>query len=498
LTRLAGTLALGLAAACAAPRPAPSAGRVLRIAISDDLPSLDPNRVVDTVSESVLFNVYEPLVGFDDKLGIRTLLAESWEHPAPERWRFRLRRGVVFHDGVPLDATLVRDALLAVQRAPDLEASEFLSQVSDIVAVDASTLDLVTREPRALLPNLPVVFVTKPNTAGGFPPSVGTGPYRIARQSTENGEIDLERAPGYWGPSAHFDRVTFVAAEDPKTRVGLLKRGLADIVYELPPALVGELPDDAEMLRSPGVALFYAGFDLRDRPGNPLRVPAVRRALHLAADRDRIVTEAQRGMGVASGQPAPPAVFGFDPALEPPRADPQAARELLKQAGYAKGFALSIDASPDNAPAARVLAEDWRGVGVAAEVHVFKRDEVYDRAGRGQSQVFVVGWSYSSGEASEFLEYCLHTPTGRLGFNNLGAYSNPLVDAAASENPTLLDTVERQRRLQRAMRLVMDDLPVLPLYVADDVYGVRRGLRFRPRADGEIWLPDVRQVDPAR
>ncbi len=474
--------------------PAPSTPNSLRIAISDDLPSLDPNRVVDTVSEAVLFNVYEPLVGFDDKLGIRMMLAESWEHPAPERWRFRLRRGVRFHDGTPLTAELVRNSLLAVSRAAELEASEFLSQVAEIVVDGELTLDLVTREPRAILPSLPVVFVTKPNSAGSFPPSVGTGPYRIARVR-QAGEIELERAAGYWGARPEFERVTFVPVEDPKQRASLLKRGLADIVYEMAPGLVGELPDDAQMLRSPGVALFYAGFNLRERPGNPLRTLAVRRALHLAIDRDRLVTEALHGLGVAAGQPAPPAVFGFDPGLRAPRANPAEARELLRQSGHAH-LTIAIDASPDNAAAARLMAEDWRAVGVQASVSEWPRDEVYVRAEKGASQVFVVGWSFSSGEASEFLEYCLHSQTGRLGFNNLGRYSNKRVDEIAARNTTILDTVERQRRLQGAMRLLMEELPVLPLYVADDVYAVRRGLRFRPRADGEIWLPDVRSVRP--
>ncbi len=476
-----------------APRPpAATSASSLRIAISDDLPSLDPNRVVDSVSEAVLFNVYEPLVGFDEKLGIRMLLAESWEHPSPERWRFRLRKGVRFHDGTPLTAAAVRDSLLTVQRAIELEASEFLSQVTEIVAAGELTLDLVTREPRAILPSLPVVFVTKPNSAGPFPPSVGTGPYRIARVS-QAGEIDLERAAGYWGSQPEFERVSFVPVEDPKQRAGMLEGGLADIVYEMSPGLVGELPDDAQLLRSPGVALFYAGLDLRARKGNPLRSQTLRRALHLAIDRERMVQDALRGMGVAAGQPAPPAVFGFEPSLAAPRANPAQARELLRQAGQGR-LSIVIDASPDNAAGARLMAEDWRAIGVQASVSAWPRDQVYERAASGRSQVFVVGWSFSSGEASEFLEYCLHTQTGRLGFNNLGHYTSPRLDQMAARNPTILDTVERQRHLQGAMRLVMEELPVLPLYVADDIYAVRRGLSFRPRADGVIWLPDVRSI----
>ena len=98
-------------------------------------------------------------MGFDDKLGIRTMLAESWEHPRPEQWRFRLRPNVRFHDGTPLTAPLVRDALIAIQKAKGSEAAEFLSQIVDIAAVDDRTIDLVTAEPRALLGSLPVIYI---------------------------------------------------------------------------------------------------------------------------------------------------------------------------------------------------------------------------------------------------------------------------------------------------------------------------------------------------
>ena len=105
--------------------------------------SLDPNREMDMITDSVLFNVFEPLVGIDDKLRIRTMLAESWRIRA-RTWRFHLRRNVRFHDGTPLTASLVRDVFLEVRRSPEFEASNFLTPVEDIVVIDEHTLDFIT------------------------------------------------------------------------------------------------------------------------------------------------------------------------------------------------------------------------------------------------------------------------------------------------------------------------------------------------------------------
>ncbi len=477
---------------CTAPAPAERPARgPLVVLLSDAILGLDPNGEVESVTESVLFNVYEPLVGFDDKLGIRTMLAESWEHPKPEQWRFRLRPGVRFHDGTPLTAPLVRDALLAVQRDKGSEASEFLSQVVDIAAVDDRTLDLVTAQPRALLSSLPVVYVTKKNAGGAFPPLVGTGPYRVAAYRGDTGQVDLARTTDYWGPRAEFEKVTFQAVRDPAQRLSRLDNGDADIAYDVPPGLAASLTR-ARLVRRPGVTLYYLGLDLRPGRNNPLGRKEVRAALQAAIDRKRIVLEAQNGMAALAFQTAPPSVFGFDPALPAPRVDRAAAVAGLKGAGYPEGFALTIDAAREVVPAAQSVASDLRGVGIRADVREWPRHEVWDRAQQGKSQAFLVGWSFTSGESGEFYEYCLHTPTGAFGFFNYGRYSNPRIDRIAESNGAVLEASERQRLLQEAAAIVLEDMPVLPLYVADDVYGVRPGVAFKPRPDGEIWLPDVR------
>jgi peptide/nickel transport system substrate-binding protein len=489
MRRAGGAAAIALLSGCFADqRPAPTPS--VTVLIQQDVLSLDPNAKVEMITDSVLFNVYEPLVGLDEHLAVRPMLAESWEHPNPEQWRFRLRRNVRFHDGTPLSAGLVRDALVALRDARNMEAAEFLSPVRQIVAVDAHTLDLFTQEPRALLANLPAIYITKKNAAA-FPPLLGTGPYRVVRR-VPGESVALERFAGYWGTAPGVERAQFVPLSDAAARAARLGEGRADIAYAVPPELSERSLPGVRFVHHEGVAVVYLAFNVRPSAKSPFADARVRRAVHLALDRRRLVDLVLRGQGSVATQPAPPQAFGFNPDLPEPHPDAERARRLLAEAGRAKGFKTRLDVFAERLPAAHLVQEDLGAVGIQVEINALAKEEVYRLARAGESEFFLAGWTFSSGEVSEFYEACLHTPSARWGYHNYGGYSNAEIDKIAETNAALLAPTERRDLLQRAAIVAMEELPVVPLYVSSDVYGVRDGVSFKARADGEIWLPDVR------
>ena len=485
-------LVLGaLACACSSAKPRKDA---LTVLLPADILSLDPNREIEQVTDSVLANVFEPLVGFDQELEARTMLAESWEHPAPERWRLRIRRGVTFHDGVPVTPELVRDALLHIKDAPSEEAAQFLGDVREIAVAPDNSVDIVTAQPRAILANLPGLYIAKKNSASDFPPLVGTGPYRLT--AWKPGErVVLERWPGYRGPAPVFREVVFVPVPDGAERVARLAARRADVVYAVPPEAGPAGPAGTRFLSRPGLTVAYIGFNLRNQPGNPFHDLRVRQALHLAIDRQGLLERAMAGEGEVATQPVAPAVFGYDPDVPRPRHDLARARQLLAEAGHPHGFRARLDLAAARLPAARVIQEQLRGVGVELDLNPSEKDGVYQLAMAGKSNLFLIGWDCSTGEASEFYEFCLHTPAGHYGKGNYGGYSNPTIDEIAETNGAILDQRARRRLLQKAEVIAMEDLPVLPLWVRNDVYGVRADLTFRLRADAAVRLADVRWVD---
>ncbi len=479
--------AVGLLAACRTPAPPRD---VITVLTSNDILSVDPNRELENVTWSVLGNVYEPLIDFDAELRARPALAESWLQPSPDRWRFRLRRGAVFHDGAPVDAEAVKAALLKLRHAPEFEASQYLAPIESVEVVDSRTLDLVTRGPRALLSNLAIVLVTKPNASGAFPPLVGTGPYRLS--AWEPGRrVVLERVASGTGPVAPIQRAVFEPEPDPAARLRRLAEGSADLTEDIPPALSADPPSGVRIERQAGLTLYVLSLNLRKRPGNPFADLRVRRALHLAIDRRALVDRLLNGQGLVATQPAPPRVFGFDPNLPEPRFDPQEARRLLAEAGRGAGFGVRLDIASDRRQAGELLREDLGAVGIDVEINAVPRATVYDLGRAGKSELLFMGWNFVSGESSEYLEYCLHTAGPVLGLTNYTGYSNRRLDEIAEENGGVLDPVKRRGLLHEAAAIAMADLPMLPLYVGDDIYAVRNELRFRARVGSSLRVADM-------
>jgi peptide/nickel transport system substrate-binding protein len=477
---------------CTPAGPAPDA---LTILLPADVRSLDPNAQIESVTDGVLSNVYEPLVDLDPHLRPRPVLARSWEHPQPERWRFRLRPDVRFHDGSPLTAEAVRTAIEALRAGPaPAEAAQFLNQVREVAVVDPLTLDLVTHEPRALLSSLSFFHVTKPNAAGRFPALAGTGPFRL-KERQEGRHVSVERWDGYWGPRPQVGFAAFLPVASAPERLARVERGEADVAAGVPPALArAGGGGSVSIVRGPGLTVMYLGLGLR--PPSPFTDPRVRRAFHLAIDRQELLRRALDGTGSVATQPVAPRVFGFDPRLPPTVHDPAAARRLLAEAGHARGLRVRLDHPDDRYQAARVLQEQLARVGVTLDLSGMRRGDLWDRA--ADSALFFAGWDCATGEASEFFEFCLHSPGRGYGGANYGGFAHRRLDEIVETNTAALDPRVRQGLLQEAASIAMEELPVLPLYVEDDVYAVRRGLLLPQRADNALRLAEIRVITSAR
>jgi peptide/nickel transport system substrate-binding protein len=443
------------------------------------------------VSDSVLLNVFEPLVMRGADLQTKTALAERWEHPSPERWRFHLRKGVTFHDGTPLTASVARDALLRVKGDPTLATSSFLEQVVRIEAAGEDDLDLVTSEPRALLPSLLSVYIAKPNAAGSFPPFVGTGPYRLA-EWTPRKRVVLEGWSGYRGKRPWIEKAAFVPVLDARERLSRLQKGEADIAYAPPSDVAtGSPPKGTRIVRGPGLTVYYLAFNVRETPRNPFRDVRVRRAFHLALNRQELVSRAMPGLGAVATQPVSPLVFGYNARIPAPRFDPAGARALLAEAGWAKGLRTRLDIPEARLATGLAVKQALGDVGVEVELHAMPGHAVYDLAESGKSDFFFAGWDCTSGEASEFYEFNLRTPSSRSGRGNYGGWSNRRLDELAERNAATLEAGPRKALLQEAAPIVMDELPILPLFIEDNLFAVRRGVDLSPPADGEIRLMEL-------
>jgi len=150
--------------------------------------------------------------------------------------------------------------------------------------------------------------------------------------------------------------------------------------------------------------------------------------------------------------------------------------------------------SEASTPMIRNLVEQLGEGGIRVTTKFWPKERFYDRIDKGSSDFHLTGWVCTSGESAELFESSLHTRggPGGLGRDNGTGYSNPELDRLIEQLVATIDPGARVEIEKRAMAIAVADLPYIPLYVPEDRYVLTRDVVWEPRADGEIWLPEVR------
>ncbi len=490
--------------ACRQPPREPAPQRPLRILMGLDVATLDPQVPFDDVSSIVLDNIFESLVRFDRSFRLTSGLAQRWINPDDRTWRFFLDPGARFPDGTPLKAS---DVTFSIERLRSLAGSQMTGFTRHIVSadvVDDLTVDVHTDVPIAILNSLAFIPIVSEAHVKGAGKSVaerpfGTGAYKLARW--ERGKSIVLEANEHHRPQPAIRRVEFTIRTEPD----LLKEVLAerpDLTLFFPRRQVPELKKarpDLHVMTAEGLAVYYAMLNVRTQvPGragpNPLADRRVREALARATDRDELVRDGLLGFGRVPTQIIVPQVVGYNPKIEPPRFDPTAARELLRRAGHA-GLALSLETSRGGPHRLeRLLIAQWERAGIRATLRELDDASLQKAIEAGEFMVTAAGYSCTSADASEILDWGLHRRDVARGYGlgNFGGYANAEVDRLAEENLSVFDPKQRLEMLQKALVVAAADLPYLPLYVAEGIYVTSEAIDWTPPVNEEVRLEDVK------
>src|SRR6266851_6927487 len=321
-TALCSVLAAALAAAMVlgstAPADAQKRGGTLTIVRPTDPVSLDPQLETTAPGAWVYFNMLEPLLTIDEKMQIRPSLASSYEVMSPTKVRFKLRPGVKFHDGTPLNAAAVKFTFeRALRGTPPARWASLAGPLAGAEVVDDLTVDVTTREPYGpILRTLAmyctgIVSPTAVQKMGeGFSRApVGTGPFRFVEWKT-NTHVILERNPDYWGDKALLDRVVFKVVPEEGARMIALQTGDADMVLLPAPVSLTQFRRDPKYAVHEVTGLRVVGIDMHAGLP-PLDDVRVRLALLHAVDRKALLDNVLEGAAVAARGVLAPSVFGF-------------------------------------------------------------------------------------------------------------------------------------------------------------------------------------------
>ena len=219
---------------------------------------------------------------------------------------------------------------------------------------------------------------------------------------------------------------------------------------------------------------------------NPLLDVRVRRALNMAINREAIADRVARGGVTVATQWMPADTFGYNPDYAKIAVDPARAKALLAEAGYPDGFKLTMHVPGERYPlapeTAQAVAQFWTRIGVETQVEVVPFSVYVTGANKNEYAMSVIGWGNGTGEGTYAMTSILATNDNAkgLGASNWGRYSNPKLDEALAKAGAEFDDPKREAIIKDAVKVVMDDVGIIPLYHYKNIWASRPDLKVVP------------------
>jgi peptide/nickel transport system substrate-binding protein len=484
--------------------PAAAGGKTLRMAYDADPASLDPHEQLSGATLQLSHLVFDPLVRFRQDLTLEPRLAKSWERIDDRTTRFHLRDGVKFHSGREMTADDVVWTFERLKQSPDFKA--LFEPFEAAKAVDTHTVDLITRGPYPLVLNLasyifpmdrefysgtdergqPKDAVVKHGSSFASANMSGTGPFIVTGR--EQGiRLEFKRFADYWDRDSpgNVEEIVFTPIKEPATRVAALLAGDVDFIGPVPPSDLKriEAASCCTLVTIPSNRVLT--FELNQDRVEAFKDSRVRKAMSLAINREAIAKKIMRGQATAAGQLSPPGYAGHDPALILPY-DLAKAKALMKEAGYADGFSVSMIA-PNNryvgdARIAETVAAMLAKINIKVDLQTLPKAQYWQRFDARDGDMLMIGWQSDTQDSANFYEFLVMTPDKETGYGqyNAGNYSNAEVDRLTLETQTMTDEDERATKLKEIEGIIYEDAALLPLQWQHLAWAARENVKIEP------------------
>jgi len=458
-------------------------------------------------------NAHEPDRQIFDTLlrrNIKTLqlegnLAESWRAVNETTWQFKLKRGVKFHNGEPFDAAAVKfsvERMLNPKQAAPGRTS--IATIDHVDIVDAYTVNVITRAPFPLLPIrmspghcgtvgiVPPKYLAQVGDAGFAVKPVGTGPYKFV-EWVKDERLVLEANKDYHRGAPAIERLVFRPVPELTTRVAALLSGQADLVSDVPPDQTGKIQGSGTAhveVSTLGGFVIMVKMTNYLMPG-PWQDARVRKAINYAIDMDTIIKTVLEGYGQVLGVPLEKEAFGFNPNIKWYGYDPERAKALLREAGYAGGFEMTLHAPNrrymNDIEVMQAMAQMLGKVGIKAKVEVWEQS-IYTTKWRKRELLpaYMTAWGGAGVFDGDLLTSSLHSKSALAIFKN-EALDKMLEDAQATSDP------ERRKAIYfKAQELIYEEAPIIKAYQQAHIFGVSNRLDWKPWVDNMLFLSDAK------
>lgn len=492
-----------------------------RWAGTTDPQTMDPHAVNSAPVLGFLNNVYEGLVRRGKDMAIEPALATSWEPIGDgEGWRFNLRQGVTYHDGSAFNAEDVR---FSYERASS-EASDtrsWFAPVKDLVVVDDFTVDILTNAPNPIFPdsiaNWMIMDKGWAEANGAERPDKESGNFATLNANGTGAFIVTDRQPGlstslapfdgWWDTAEHnVTEATFTPIDNSATAVAALLSGDVDMINPVPIQDAARVDDreGTKVIRGIEARVIMLGFghdrdtlkytSMAGEP-NPFLDARVREAVAKAINVDAIRQTIMRGSAEAASQLVSPAMRGYSTANSARTDfDPEGAKSLLADAGYADGFSFGLKCPNNRYLNDEAVCQAVTGmlaqVGITAELDAMPVQNYWPELRADNFDMYMLGWSPGTFDHEHPVRFLVTTPNPdkKLGSWNFGGFSNARVDELLPMIQSEIDAAKRQSMVDEIVDIYQSEHAYVPLYVQPLVWGMGDNIDLTQRPDNFFIL----------
>ena len=469
-----------------------SYAKTIKWSMQGDSLTLDPHAQNEGPTTQVSRQVYEALVTRGLDMSIEPQLATDWKTTDPNTWVFNLRKDVKFSDGTDMTA---KDVVFSILRAkqPTSDFKEYISTISDVKEIDNYTVQVSTSKPNPILLNqLSNIFIMSKKWSIDFGATVsqnwdggeetfsatnamGTGPFKITLREP-NTKTVFERNSNWWGSMKDnsVSEIHLLPIKNSATRVAALLSGEVDLVTDAPVQDLARIGNSAdhEVVSTAQMRTIFLGMDQaadKLRSGNtgdnPFKKKEVRQALYQAIDIEAIKKKVMRGLSEPAGIITFPGVNGYTQDLDKRLPyDVDAAKKLLADAGYPKGFDVELRCPNDryvNDEAICTAVVGMLGkIGVNVNLFAQTKSKHFKELKEDKGDFYMLGWGVPTLDSHYVFHYLYESGASWNKVN----FSNSEVDAAIRVMEGEVDLDKRNAAIANAWKIVKDDISYLPLH----------------------------------
>lgn len=467
------------------------------VAVTETIASINPYADSVSLMYNIFGETYGTLVDYDYDTGTYTSkIAESWKVVDPLTWEFKLRKGLVRHNGDPLVAADIAHSVNRAKTDPQSKQKHNVRYMKDVQIKDENTVVITTTEPVApMLEYFSRLIITskalhaKHGPAADKEAPFGLGPYKIKQIAVDN-FFAMEKAEGHrLVKPEHPDEVIYRIMKEPESRVTALLNGEVQVAQFIPPQLTPRVQSSsaARIVWEDSVEIMFLAMSPKIKPWDKKEV---RQAVAYAIDRDALIKVLLNGQATRLDGPIGKGQYAYDPNLQPKYAhNPAKARELLKQAGYPNGVEIDYYATVGRYTSDKQISEAivpmLEAVGFKVNLKTPEWGTLWANVQKGGVPFYYMGRGSVVDPSAALSQYFETGGSPRIGF------SNKDVDDALKAERQEFDEQKRIALMRKAMSIITDEAPAHFLWRHQLATGVANNVEVKVLPNMDIVATNI-------